>query len=84
MIVEMTSVTPVDVTLDYAQYEQVLHLAEGLGAAVASTDFTDRVVLHLVFRSGEELPFCEKMLGLRVGREGIWVVPAHFAEFTRQ
>ena len=83
-IVEMTSVTPVDVTLDYAQYEQVLHIAEGLGAAVASTDFTDRVVLHLVFRSGEELPFCDKMRELMAGREEILVAPAHFAEFTRQ
>ena len=84
MIVEMTSVTPVDVTLDYAQYEQVLHIAEGLGAAVASTDFTDRVVLHLVFRSGEELPFCDKMRELMAGREEILVAPARFAEFTRQ
>ena len=84
MIVEMTSVTPVDVTLDYAQYEQVLHIAEGLVAAVASTDFTDRVVLHLVFRSGEELPFCDKMRELMAGREEILVAPAHFAEFTRQ
>ena len=84
MIVEMTSVTPVDVTLDYAQYEQVLHIAEGLGAAVAATDFTDRVVLHLVFRSGEELPFCDKMRELMAGREEILVAPAHFAEFTRQ
>ena len=84
MIVEMTSVTPVDVTLDYAQYEQVLHIAEGLGAAVASTDFTDRVVLHLVFRSGEELPFCDKMRELMAGREEILVASAHFAEFTRQ
>lgn len=84
MIVEMTSVTPVDVTLDYAQYEQILHIAEGLGAAVASTDFTDRVVLHLVFRSGEELPFCDKMRELMAGREEILVASAHFAEFTRQ
>ena len=84
MIVEMTSVTPVDVTLDYAQYEQVLHIAEDLGAAVASTDFTDRVVLHLVFRSGEELPFCDKMRELMAGREEVLVAPAHFAEFTRQ
>ena len=83
MIVEMTSVTPVDVTLDYAQYEQVLHIAEGSGAAVAATDFTDRVVLHLVFRTGEELPFCTKMRELMAGREEISVAPAHFAEFAR-
>ena len=48
------------------------------------TDFTDRVVLHLVFRSGEELPFCDKMRELMAGREEILVAPAHFAEFTRQ
>lgn len=83
MIVEMTSVTPVDVSLDYAQYEQVLHIAEGSGAAVASTDFTDRVVLHLIFRTGEESPFCTKMRELMAGREEISVAPAHFAEFTR-
>lgn len=83
MIVEMTSVTSVDVSLDYAQYEQVLHIAEGSGAAVASTDFTDRVVLHLIFRTGEESPFCTKMRELMAGREEISVAPAHFAEFTR-
>lgn len=83
MIVEMTSVTPVDVSLDYAQYEQVLHIAEGSGAAVASTDFTDRVVLHLIFRTGEESPFCTKMRELMAGREEISVAPAHFAEFAR-
>ena len=83
MIVEMTSVMPVDVSLDYSQYEQVLHIAEGSGAAVASTDFTDRVVLHLIFRTGEESPFCTKMRELMAGREEISVAPAHFAEFAR-
>ena len=80
-LVEMTSVVPVDVTLGYAQYEQVLHLAEGAGASVAGTDYTDRVLLHLVFKAGEEQPFCAKMRELMAGKEELEVGAARFAEF---
>lgn len=81
LIAEMTSVVAVDVHVGYAQYEQVLHLAEGCGAKVTSTDFTDAVVLHLVFRAGEQRLFCDKMRELMAGREEIDVHPAEFAEF---
>ncbi len=81
-LVEMTSVVSVDVDLAYAQYEQVLHLAQGLGAQVSGTDYTDRVTLHLVFRAGEELAFCEKMCELMAGREEVSVGPVRFAEFA--
>ena len=60
MIVEMTSVTPVDVTLDYAQCEQVLHpLAERPGCRCCLDRFANRVVsCAQLFRSGGgELPF---------------------------
>lgn len=81
LIAEMTSVVAVDVHVGYSQYEQVLHLAEGCGAKVASTDFTDAVVLHLVFRAGEEQAFCDKMRELLAGREEIEVHAPEFAEF---
>lgn len=80
-IVEMTSVVPVDVRVPYPQYEQVLHLAEGAGAHVAGTDYTDAVTLHLVFRAGEERPFCDKMRELMAGREDVEVGKPEFAEF---
>lgn len=81
-LVEMTSVVSVDVDLAYAQYEQVLHLAQRLGAQVSGTDYTDHVTLHLVFRAGEELVFCEKMRELMAGREEVSVGPVRFAEFA--
>lgn len=80
-VVEMTSVVAVDVHVAYPQYEQVLHLAEGEGAKVAGTDYTDTVTLHLVFKAGEETPFCAKMRELMAGREDIEVGKPEFAEF---
>ena len=81
LMVEMTSVVSVDVHLAYPQYEQVLHLAEGEGAKVAATDYTDAVTLHLVFKAGEEAPFCAQMRELMAGREDIEVGKPRFAEF---
>ncbi len=81
MLVEMTSVVPVDVRVAYSQYEQVLHVAEGAGAHVASTDYTDTVCLHLVFRAGEQEPFVAALTELMAGREDVRVGEARFAEF---
>ena len=67
-IVEMTSVVPVDVHVAYPQYEQVLRLAHA-------------VTLHLVFKAGEQEPFCAKMRELMAGREEIEVGAPEFAEF---
>ena len=80
-IVEMTSVAHVDALVDYAQYEQVKNLAENEGAKAVGTDYTDRVTLHLVFKAGEEAPFCTKMRELMAGREEIEVGEPEFAEF---
>ena len=67
-IVEMTSVVPVDVHVAYPQYEQVLRLAQDSGAKVSDTDYADAVTLHLVFKAGEQEPFCAKMRELMAGR----------------
>ena len=80
-IVEMTSVVAVDVSVAYPQYEQVLHLAEGEGAKIAGTDYTDHVTLHLVFKAGEQDAFCAKMRELMAGREQIEIGDPTFAEF---
>lgn len=80
-VIEMTSVVSVDVHVAYPQYEQVLHLAESAGAKVVGTDYTDAVTLHLVFKAGEEAPFCAKMRELMAGREQIEVGELEFAEF---
>lgn len=81
-LVEMTSVVPVDAEVSYAQYEQVLRLAQDAGANVEGTDYTDHVTLHLVFKAGEEAPFKEKMVELMAGRDVLDVRPARFAEFV--
>ena len=80
-IVEMTSVVPVDVHVAYPQYEQVLRLAQDSGAKVSDTDYADAVTLHLVFKAGEQEPFCAKMRELMAGREEIEVGAPEFAEF---
>ena len=80
-IVEMTSVVPVDVRVAYPQYEQVLRLAQDSGAKVSDTDYADAVTLHLVFKAGEQEPFCAKMRELMAGREEIEVGAPKFAEF---
>ena len=80
-IVEMTSVVPVDVHVAYPQYEQVLRLAQDSSAKVSDTDYADAVTLHLVFKAGEQEPFCAKMRELMAGREEIEVGAPEFAEF---
>ncbi|WP_436232133.1 IMPACT family protein [Collinsella tanakaei] len=81
LLVEMTSVVPVEVRVAYPQYEQVLHVAQNAGAHVAGTDFTDSVLMHLVFRAGEEAAFTAAMTELMAGRENVEVGNARFAEF---
>lgn len=80
-LVEMTSVVPVDVQVAYPQYEQVTRLAGDCGAHVAGTDFTDTVMLHLVFKAGDEVTFAAKMRELLAGREQLDVGEPMFAEF---
>lgn len=80
-IVEMTSVVPVDVHVAYPQYEQVLRLAQDSGAKVSDTEYADAVTIHLVFKAGEQEPFCVKMRELMAGREEIEVGAPEFAEF---
>ena len=80
-VVEMTSVVPVDVHVAYPQYEQVLRLAQDSGAKVSDTDYADAVTIHLVFKAGEQEPFCAKMRELMAGREEIEVGAPKFAEF---
>ena len=80
-IVEMTSVVPVDMYVAYPQYEQVLRLAQDVGAKVSDTDYADTVTLHLVLKAGEQEPFCAKMRELMAGREEIEVGAPEFAEF---
>ena len=80
-LVEMTSVVPVDVRVAYPQYEQVLRLAQDCGAHVVGTDYTDAVVLHLVFKAGEEVSFRAQMRELLAGQERIEVGDVRFAEF---
>ena len=81
LLVEMTSVVPVEVRVAYPQYEQVLHVAQNAGAHVAGTDFTDSGLMHLVFRAGEEAAFTAAMTELMAGREDVEVGSARFAEF---
>ena len=40
-----------------------------------------RMPLHLVFKAGEQEPFCAKMRELMAGREEIEVGAPEFAEF---
>ena len=80
-LAEMTAVTPVRVTVPYAAYEQVARLAEDCGAHTVGTDWAEAVELHLVFKTGEEHPFCEKMRELMAGRESVEVGSPEFAEF---
>ena len=81
MIVEMTSVVPVDLRIAYPDYDRVLDLARRAGAHVAGTDFTDAVDLHLVFRSGEQEPFLAALREALAGRDVARVGAARFAEF---
>ncbi len=80
-IVEMTSVVPVCTFVPYASYEQVQRLAGDCAAHIVSTDWTEEVCLHLVFKTGEEQTFIEKMRELMAGREHIEAGAPEFAEF---
>lgn len=80
-IIEMTSVVPVDITVSYPQYEQVVRLVADTGGKVASTDYTDEVVIHAVYRAGEEVPLRPRLTELMAGRERIEVGSPRFSEF---
>lgn len=80
-IVEMTSVVAVDVTVAYPHYEHVVRLVSDTGGKIASTDYTDEVVIHAVYRSGEEQALRPPLTELMAGRERIAVGHPRFAEF---
>lgn len=81
LLVEMTSVCSVDITAPYPLYEQVLRLVSDTGGKVASTDFTNEVLLHAVYKAGEEQAFLPKLTELMAGREQVKVGKPRFAEF---
>lgn len=81
LLVEMTSVVPVDVSLVYPDYQRVLDLANRGGAHVVGTDFTDSVALHLVFKTGGEETFLALLREFLAGRECVEVGTPRFAEF---
>lgn len=81
LLVEMTSVVSVDVTVGYPLYDQVTRLASDSGAKVASTDYTDVVTVHLVFKEGDEPPFLASLRELANGADCATVSKPRFAEF---
>lgn len=81
LLVEMTSVVPMDVSLAYPDYQRVLDLANRGGAHVVGTDFTDSVALHLVFKTGGEETFLALLREFLAGRECVEVGTPRFAEF---
>lgn len=80
-IVEMTSVVDVDLTIAYPQFEQVLRMVADTGGRVSGTDYTDKVVIHAVYREGEHEPLRSKLTELMAGRECMEVGSPHFDEF---
>lgn len=80
-IVEMTSVVPVDIAMAYAQYEQVVRMVGDTGGKIAATDYTDEVVVHAVYREGDQAPLRPLLTELMAGRERIEVGAPRFAEF---
>lgn len=80
-IVEMTSVVSVDIAMTYAQYEQVVRMVGDTGGKIAATDYTDEVVVHAVYREGEQAPLRPLLTELMAGRERIEVGAPRFAEF---
>ena len=80
-IVEMTSVVPVDIAMAYAQYEQVARMVGDTGGKIAATDYTDEVVVHAVYREGEQAALRPLLTELMAGRERIEVGAPRFAEF---
>lgn len=80
-ILEMTSVVEVDVAVGYPLYEQVARLVADTGGKLSSTDFTDEVLVHAVYKAGEELALRPKLTELMAGRERVRVGEPRFAEF---
>lgn len=80
-IIEMTSVVAVDVTVAYPQYEQTARMVADTGGKIAATDYTNEVVIHAVYRAGEELALLPKLTELMAGRERIEVGSPQFSEF---
>ena len=80
-LVEMTSVVSVTATVSYPQYEQVLHMIDSAGGKVVDTAFTDRVVISVAFREGDERAFIAALREHMAGREQVEVSAPRFAEF---
>lgn len=80
-IAEMTLVTPVEVLVSYARYEQVLRMVEQVGGKVANTAFTDEVALSLVFRAGDEAGFAAAFTEFVNGAPQLSVGAPRFSEF---
>lgn len=80
-IVEMTMVTPVEVRVPYAAFEQVRHMAEVTGAKVADAVYAEDVTLALAFRAGEEAPFLAALTERFAGKQDARAGAPHFAEF---
>lgn len=80
-IVEMTMVTPVEVRVPYAAFEQVRHMAEVAGAKVADAVYAEDVTLELAFHAGEEGPFLAALTERFAGKQDARAGAPHFAEF---
>ena len=80
-IATMTSVVQVDVDMEYSLYDQILHMANGAGAHVLDTIYTDRVLLKLVFLEGEQKDFIAKTKEISAGKDLCFVHEPRFAEF---
>ena len=79
-LVEMTQVVAVDAEVGYALYEQTLRAVEAADGKVRSSDFTDRVVVHAVFRAGDETAFLRTYSELTQGGAA-QAGESHFDEF---
>ena len=66
-LVQMTSVIAVDARVGYALYEQTLRAVAAAGGKVRSSDFTDAVTVHAVFRAGDEAAFLSAYTELTQG-----------------
>ena len=80
-LVEMTRVVHVDVVIGYPLYEQAARLVADAGGKISSTDYTDRVTVHAVFRAGEEQAFNAALTELACGAECATASAPVFAEF---
>lgn len=80
-LVEMTQITPVDISVAYPLFEQVRREVEQRGGKIASTDFTETVMIHAVFKTGEERPFLEWLREVMAGRDCATTGQPRFGEF---